>query len=578
MRAILLSLALSLTAAAPRATAEPVRYRLTPELTGQALTGLQVEIRFPADPSGTTDLHWDSGWAGEKRLWQWARDMKVEGATAVKSEADGHWRITAPPGTPLIATYRIVSAYDHDPTVEDSEQPRPVIRPDWFYAVGNALFAYPGTRTDVPATFDWVGTPGIGFASDLEHLAGQHRKAKRPGTIDDITESSVIGGRDLRLFPAPDGSGVRVASVGRYSFSADQLAQLSRRIIGVERTFWGTDRGAPFLVTAAPLVADPTTSSYGGTGRGDAFALWMDQRMSAEDLKLLLAHEYFHSWNSLRLRNVDDRGERPRPEYWFSEGFTDYYARALLLRSGLITPEQFAGMWNTMLALYAGSTAKGMTDAQTTTAFWSDQAAGKMPYQRGAMLAALWNARLLAANSDGRNLDTVLHDQLRRARTARGSAVALFRQSARAAGLDITADMQRYLTEGQRILLPADTFGSCATIVTEERPVFSRGFDSAATDKAGNVATGVDPALPAYAAGLRDGMTILERVEGEPGNAMRPYALLVDDHGTRRTIRYLPQGQEHETVQRMELAHPLAADCRRTLGGLAPATGKPAKQ
>ncbi|RSU47346.1 M61 family peptidase, partial [Sphingomonas sp. S-NIH.Pt15_0812] len=72
----------------------------------------------------------------------------------------------------LTVSYHVVSAYDHDPTVDDSEQPRPVIRPTWFYAVGNALFGYPAGREDAPATFDWSSAPGIGFASDLEHLAG----------------------------------------------------------------------------------------------------------------------------------------------------------------------------------------------------------------------------------------------------------------------------------------------------------------------------------------------------------------------------------------------------------------------
>ncbi len=566
MRFILLSLVALASSTHARSSSAPVRYTLRPERTGTALTGLRVEIRFRADSSGTTDLHWDSGWAGEKRLWQWARDMTVRGATHVEAQPDGHWRITAPPAAPLTATYRIVSAYDHDPTVDDSEQARPVIRPGWFYAVGNALFAYPGMRTNAPATFDWIGAPGIGFASDLEHLAGQHRKARRAGTIDDITESIVIGGRDLRLSPALDGSGIRIASIGRYAFGPDQLSALARRIIRVERDFWKTDRHAPFLIAAAPIIASRISSSYGGTGRGDAFALWIDQKTTTENLKWLLAHEYFHSWNSVRLRNLSGGLERSRPEYWFSEGFTDYYARAILLRAGLITPDQFAELWNTMFALYAGSSARGMTDAQTTAAFWRDPAAEKMPYQRGALLAALWNARLRTRHD---NLDAVLHDQLIHARSVKGTAVALFGKSALAHGLDIAADTQRYLAEGQTILLPPDTFGPCATITTEERPAFSRGFDPDATSAAGNVAAGVDPALPAYAAGLRDGMKILERVEGEPGNALRPYALLVDDHGTQRTIRYLPQGRTRETVQQIRLVQPIAAGCARSLGGMA---------
>lgn len=73
---------------------------------------------------------------------------------------------------------------------------------------------------------------------------------------------------------------------------------------------------------------------------------------------------------------------------------------------------------------------------------------------------------------------------------------------------------------------------------------------------------------PAYAAGLRNGMKILERIEGEPDNALMPYALLVEDRGTKRTIRYLPQGAERISVQQMRIRQPDAAGCRRTLGGL----------
>jgi predicted metalloprotease with PDZ domain len=91
----------------------------------------------------TTDIGWDDGWTGERKLWQWTRDVKVVGASAVEKAGDRDWRIKSAPGAHLTVTYRIISAYDHDPTVDDSDQPRPVVRPDCFYAVGNALFAYP---------------------------------------------------------------------------------------------------------------------------------------------------------------------------------------------------------------------------------------------------------------------------------------------------------------------------------------------------------------------------------------------------------------------------------------------------
>jgi len=569
MRMRSLSLALVLLGAAdpPGPIIESVRYALAPDLSGDALIGLKVQVRFHADPSGTTNFGWGGGWAGERKLWQWARDLKVTGATAVEKNGDGHWRIKSAPGEALIVSYRIVSAYDHDPTVDDSEQARPVIRPKWFHAVGNALFGYPDNREDTPATFDWSSTPGVGFASDLEYLAGRNRKASRPGTVADALESVVIGGRDLRTFPAQDGSGVKVATVGTYAFTPEQLNSLARRVIAIERAFWNSDRSAPFLVTAAPIVGSPATMGFGGTGRGDAFALWIDQRTPLASMKWLLGHEYFHTWNPGQLGAMpEDREARPAA-YWFSEGFTDYYARALMVRAGLISPAEFATIWNEMLAAYASSTVRTMPGAQAAAAFWNNEAAQKLPYQRGAMLAAIWNARLLAESRGAVNLDAVLHAQIAAVRSSREQATSLFQSLAGRKGLSIAADVTRYLSNGEPILLPANTFGPCATIVTEQRPSFSRGFDADATANAGNAATSVDPLLPAYAAGLRDGMKILARTEGEPDNAMVPYALLVEDKGKQRTIRYLPQGRERVTVQQVRITNTQRPECSLSLGG-----------
>ncbi|OAN63757.1 M61 family metallopeptidase [Sphingomonas sp. TDK1] len=568
MRLLLSIATLSLLSGAPPAVSQTVHYTLAPEVSGGELTALRVEVRFRAGASGTTDFRWDDGWNGEHRLWQWTRDLNVAGARTVEQGADGHWRIQAAPGATLTVTYRVVSAYDHDPTVQDSDQARPVVRPRWFYAAGNALFGFPGDQESAPATFDWRGAPGIGFASDLEHLAGRSRLALRAGTVADALESIVIGGHDLRTYPAGDGSGVRVATIGRYAFTPEQLNDLARRVIAVERDFWGMDRGAPFLVTATPIVGDPTVISFGGTGRGDAFALWIDQRTPLDRMKWLLAHEYFHSWNPVRLGAMpEDRDTRPA-HYWFSEGFTDYYARALMVRAGLISPAEFAAQWNEMLAAYAGSPVRSLPGAQAATAFWENEATQKLAYQRGALLAAIWNRRLLAASGGRANLDTVLHAELLAARSSSENATDLFRRLAARSGVRIDADEARHLVRGEPLRISEDTFGPCATIVTEQRPVFSRGFDAEATAAAGNVVTGIDPRHPAYAAGLRNGMKILERTEGEPDNALVPYALLVEDRGTKRTIRYLPQGAESIAVQQMRIRQPDAAECRRTLGGL----------
>ena len=84
-------------------------------------------------------------------------------------------------------------------------------------------------------------------------------------------------------------------------------------------------------------------------------------------------------------------------------------------------------------------------------------------------------------------------------------------------------------------------------------PVFDRGFDPQATAKAGNVAQGVKPGSAAYAAGLRNGMTLLARDGGEPGESDLVYVLRVDDHGVQRTIGYLPRGEGTVMQTRLEI-------------------------
>lgn len=572
----LILFALALMGAAPAApsAADPpvITYTLSPELSDGALTALAVEVRFRADPSGTTGFGWQSSWQGDRDLGRGVRDFSVVGATTVATTGNGQWQITAPGGESLTVRYRIVSAYDADPTVEDVEQTRAVIRPRWFFAAGETLFGYPAGSSALPVRFEWRGAPeDFPFASDLEHLDGTGRPGTRPGTVSDVVESIAISGPAVQIFRPEDGAGVRVAMAGDYAFAHRDLDLLARRIIATTREFWDADDREPFLVAAAPLVASATQSSIGGTGRGDGFALWIDGNAPIQRMTWLLAHEYFHSWNPRLLGIPPADRDQATALYWLSEGFTDYYARALMVRGGIISHAEFADQWNEMLVAYAASPARTMTASQAAAAFWTDEAAQRLAYHRGALLAARWNAALGETRTP-HTLDTVILAQRRDARTASHDPVTLFRIIAADHGLDIAPDIELHLTRGVPIALAPDTFGRCATIVTERRPVYSRGFDAQATAEAGNIVTGVEPGSTAHAAGLRNGMRIIARVAGVPDDSLAEYALRVDTGGRERVIRYLPQGRERVSVQRMQLVADTngATDdpnCRASLGG-----------
>ena len=519
-------------------------------MQGDTIAALQVTIRLRADKSGTTTLDWADSWAGEDRLGQWARDIRIDGARATAPAPHGGRIVTSAPGAPLVMRYRIVSAYDADPTVDDSEQARPVVRPGWFYSVGEVLYARPAGRDDAPARFVWKGPAGIGFASDTEHAVGLRG---RPRTVGDILESIAIGGRDLAVSTTMlNGAPVRVAHVGRFGFDIQAFDKLAGQVVAVERDFWRETKATPFLITAIPLASKPGQLSYGGTGRSDAFATWIDRDAPLSGLAWLLAHEYFHSWNARQLGRFPETAE---PEaYWMSEGFTDFYARRLMLRAGLWTPEKFVSDWNEMLRAYAASSFRATGNTDAAAKFWSGgHDAEKIPYQRGSMLAALWDRQLQARGMS--DLDTVLRAQRERTRAAKTppQLTDAFVAEIGRAGLDIRPDIARYLTRGEPISLPEDAFGACARLVTGDVPVFERGWDSEATAKAGNILTGVDPASNAYAAGLRDGMKILRRTAGEPGNSAVDYVLEAQDGATKRSFTFRPAGRKTLHTQQIVL-------------------------
>jgi predicted metalloprotease with PDZ domain len=542
-----------------------VAYRLSPEFGAGGLSALRVEVRFRGDASGRTRFGWFAGWAGDDQLWSHARDLKVEGGQAIP-DGPGAWIITAAPDASVVVSYRVISAYDRDPDVNDSRESKPVIRPGWFYSVGEALFAHPAGRDKAPASFVWSGAPkGFGFASDLEHLGPPGGKAARPGTVDDVLESIVIGGRDLRLTERRiDGTPVRVATLGRYAFDPAAFEVLVLQVLQAEREFW-SEPAHPFLVAMSPIAGAPARQSYAGTGRADAFALWVDPVTTLADLRWLLAHEYFHTWNPGALGGTgDEAGEAS--EYWFSEGFTDYYAWKLMLASGQFSPVEFAAKWNQMLRAYAASPVRAAPNSRILADFWTSEPVQRLPYQRGAILAAVLDAR---ARQHGSSLDAVMRQMRRRAARpgVKLHADELFPIAYRdVVGVAVTDLIVRHMIQGEPLALAPDTFGTCFRVETREAPVFERGWDSDATRKAGQVIIGLSPDSAAYAAGLRDGMKIVEFVSGRPGEAAIEYVMRVQPaDGPERLVRFLPAGKARLSSQQLSLVDPAAtgAACLR---------------
>ncbi|NEX93001.1 M61 family metallopeptidase [Caulobacter sp. 17J65-9] len=565
-RAVLLAAAVLTTSAAARPPeTEPVRYQVTPVMQGADLQALEIEIRFRGDADGETRLELPNEWGGETELWRRLTGLTVTGASVAEDGPQARILKHAP-GAPLTVRYRVSSGAAADPRAPY----RPIVRPGWFSVLGETVFVVPADSAGRSASFRWGRLPrGWTAASDAEHGA-----MGRPLSVDDVVESVSLGGADVTV-QARDipGGRLRVAARGSRLFTDAELADLAARVIGADRSFWN-DTAEPFFVAMTPLEDAAQGSVYRGTGRTDGFALYGTANVDLAAYRYLLAHEHSHTWVPRALGRMPEGAQEPSA-YWFSEGFTDFQSYRSLLRSGVWSPEEFVARLNETLAAYAASPVRTAPNTRVVADFWTDYAVEKLPYQRGMLLAWTWDRRLREASGGRLDMDDVLL-RMRDGARADGAGATFapdrfFATYREMSGVDLSADYARYVTDGAAVLLPADLFGACAEIRTETFPAFDRGFDAEKTAAAGNVITGLRADSPAYAAGLREGMKLVKREGGQPGDSRVEYVLRVSDGAGERLIRFQPVGKGEVTRQTVVLAPGLdeaaRAACARTMSG-----------
>jgi predicted metalloprotease with PDZ domain len=311
------------------------------------------------------------------------------------------------------------------------------------------------------------------------------------------------------------------------------------------------------------LPSSPGSISVHGEGRADAFDIQAGVNTPLGFFKGLLAHEYFHTWNPKRLGDTHD-GDAERADYWFSEGFTDFYARKLALRSGVFSLEEFVNDWNQMLRDYAASPTRAAPVARVVADFWKDPDVQKLPYRRGAILAATWDRELRARSGGKVGMDQVMRamrDRAAKLGPKSPKAPELFEATIRGFGLDVRPDVERFVQKGAAPMLPKDAFGGCITVATRQAPRFETGYQVEAKEGV-RVLTRVDPEGPAYTAGLRNGMTFVRRVAGGPGDSSEPWKIRISENGQEREVSFLPAGKQMVALQQLELPKDLTPAAR----------------
>jgi predicted metalloprotease with PDZ domain len=501
--------------AAPAGVAAPAeeRVRYTLELLDpeQPLVGITIEVR--GDSDGESEFGLSEGWAGIAESGKDLELVEARGARDVLASERPEsftWRVRHAPGEPLALVFEL-GPTKHRANPSPPEYYLPILEPGLLHLIGAQALPAPshldGGRAR-PIELAWRGFGLAGWRTISSFGTGDLAEER---ALDGFRHALFLAG-DLRLLPrAVRGSPVWIAMHGSWSFGDDEFADLVARVVALGREFFA-EFAQPFYLVSMIPIGTPSTrgGSYGGTGLSGSFALFLTSGATLAlreggGIPWLLAHELFHEWNgqAITLAQPEQLG------YWFSEGFTNFYARRLLYRAGLLSEDGFLASWNRELAAHAANPARHVPAERVREAFWSDRSVGEVPYQRGDLIALHVDHAIALRSGGARSLDDLMRELVRRARSGAGPFTneALLAAIGEYAGDGTAAEVREWALEGVEAELAPGSAGPGYEVLPTEVPTFDTGFDHELALKDGTV-QGVRAGGPAERAGLRDGMRL----------------------------------------------------------------------
>ena len=343
-------------------------------------------------------------------------------------------------------------------------------------------------------------------------------------------------------------------------FADEEFHKLVKQIFQVERDFWKA-RGFPhYYVTLLPT--DDESGRSGGEGRTNSFTLFVPKDSTLSQHLRTLAHELFHAWNPQRLGSFQTiGGVEDERLYWFSEGFTDYYASLLLLRTRLISLDDYVAEYNSLIKEYYTSPVRLLTAAEMVQKRQTSYEVERLFYQRGAVLAHYWDIAIRSRTNDESSLDEVMRSLLKSAK-ARSFSLS-HKRIAEALhpylGERGASDIEKYIDRGE--LVPADNpFGTCAIAEVINYHPWDMGFEADTSFKT-RVISGVVPDSNAHRAGLRDGQKWVSGgyVHDDPTRLTK---LTVIEGDTQKVVQFYPAARDAIRLPQYKLKQGLSAQER----------------
>ncbi len=551
----------------------------TLELVREPFPFVGVTFITRGSPRGETRVALDD-WAGLEQV-----EREVHGL--VVTDEDGHplavervaggghgpaWTVHHPPGAILRARYALVSTQS-EVGDDSSSYYRALVQPSFFHTIGatSLLYVRPDSRDTkgdpvLHHEFHWRGFTEAGWK--VASSFSVERDFTATETSDHFRHAVFLAGdlhlvrRDIGPTKSPLWIAIAGSADSAWGFTDDAFADTAASIVQAQRGFFADYDWPYFLISMIPVGKyHPGSYSRGGTGLTQSFALFLSPKSelgSEEDgagVRWLLSHELFHLWNG-------NRYELTEPEalgYWFSEGFTDFYARRLLFRSKLAGAAPFVANLNDQVLRYTLSPVRKEPATRIAADFWKDRAVEKLPYQRGDVVALVVDAEIRKVSKGGKSLDDLMKELLavRKEPTPEVTPETFLALIGRYTSAPFADRIRKVVVDGAPLDVDPKLLEPCLHGHVEQVGPYEPGFDVKVA-RAKHEVAGVVPGSAAYKAGLRNGQRFASF--GLDDNPRHPMDVSIWEGKEKRAIHYVPQGKPVPVVQ-FKADEPLSAAC-----------------
>ena len=322
-------------------------------------------------------------------------------------------------GTQFSLTYHIKQDFT-DPNYKIFNRPR--INNTFFHVLGKNLFVVPASFTKMPDeqefefSIEWLNFPEKFKLHN--NFASQVRKQKIKAVLWEGFYNSIFIGGDYRFYS------FTIHDKPIYFALRDQwnneltdefLFSNLKKAVQSQRDFWQDYDQDYFTVTMTPTVSqkDSLYKGYSTTGSAikNAFIIQGTNNPfnNKDSYRYLFHHELMHEWIGNTIQNKHEE-----LNYWFSEGFTDYYTYKNRLRIKDISMDEWQKLFNSeVIKSHWKNPERNIPNYKIKDNFWKSRNVEKVPYRRGAIFAFWLDNQIMLKTNYKKSLDDLMRELLK---------------------------------------------------------------------------------------------------------------------------------------------------------------------